>query len=235
LSDTAVDADYSVEACAGDVVACLDALGWTSATVVGHSWGAAIALRAAARYPDRVQQAALIDGGLWSPGGMGPRDEVRARLTPPALGIPADELWAMVRSGDLGSRWSDEHQAALELTFVSDENGLLRSRLGLERHMHVLDGLLDSDPAVDLAASEQHGTPVWAVVCQAQGAPAQPTDDLRSDSVVRAAAHSNVLVHRWAGAIHDVPLQWPDLVAGFIDTVASSGSPANGSAAGGAS
>jgi hypothetical protein len=141
----------------------------------------------------------------------------------------------MVRSGDLGAQWGDEHQAALELTFVSDENGLLRSRLGLERHMLVLDGLLDADPEVDLAACEQNGTSVWAVVCQAQAAPAQPTADLRSDAVVRAAARSNVLVHRWAGAIHDVPLQWPDLVAGFIDTVASSGGPANGSAAGGAS
>ena len=49
----------------------------------------------------------------------------------------------------------------------------------------------------------------------------------------QAAARGNVLVHRWAGAIHDVPLQWPDLVAGFIDTVAQSGRPADSSASGG--
>jgi len=233
MSDTPVDADYSVGACAGDVVACLDALGWRSAFVVGHSWGASVALRAAAVHSDRVQAAALIDGGLWSPAGLGPRDEVRARLTPPTLGIPAEDLWSRVRSGDLGSTWTHERQQALELTFVTDDQGLLRSRLGLERHMLVLDGLLDVDPEVDLEACEASGTPVWAVVCEERGLTVPVAGDLKSDAAARAAERSNVLVHRWAGAIHDVPLQWPDLVAGFIDTVASSGRPADGLATGG--
>ena len=233
MSETPVDADFSVGACADDVVACLDALGWESAVVVGHSWGASVALRAAATHPDRVLAAALVDGGLWSPGGMGPRDEVRARLTPPTLGIPADDLWSRIRSGELGSQWTDEHQQALELTFVTDDQGLLRSRLGLERHMLVLDGLLDVEPADDLDACEVAGTPVWAAVCEPQGLTTPMAGDLKSDAAAAAAARSNVLVHHWAGAIHDVPLQWPDLVAGFIDTVASSSRPAERSATGG--
>jgi pimeloyl-ACP methyl ester carboxylesterase len=224
-SDTPVDADYSLAACAEDVLACLDALGWATAVVVGHSWGGSVALRSAAMHPRRVTAAALIDGGLWSPSGMGPRAEVRARLTPPALGIRPEELWSMVRSGGLGANWSDETQRALEPTFVVDDEGLLRSRLGMPRHMAVLDGLLDSDPEVDLATCEAAGTPVWAVVCDAQRRESGSDDPwvaLKESSLQVAGEHSNLIVHRWAGAIHDVPLQWPDLVAGFIDNVAAS-------------
>lgn len=211
-TDTPVDADYSVRACADDVPGHLDALGWDRAVLVGHSWGAWVALSVAARHRDRVVSVALVDGGLWSLGDLGPRAEVRAALTPPALGIPERELWEHVRAGDLGSTWSDEVEAALRPTFVVDEDGLLRTRLGLERHMRVLDGLLGHDPAPDLEATGRAGVPVWAAVCD-------PVDRPLST----AAGLPHVRIHRWAGAVHDVPLQWPALVAGFVDALVESG------------
>ncbi len=232
-SDTPLSADFSVPACGADVVAALEHLGWSQAVVVGHSWGASVALAAAARRPDLVRAAGLIDGGLWSPAGLGPREEVRERLTPPPLGLVPDELWALIRAGDLGPTWSDETEAALSPTFVTDQLGLLRSRLGRERHLRVLDGLLDLDPSVDLDACEQAGTPVWAVVCDPRVAPetAEGTAGLwqavKEAAVTDAGRRGNVLVHRWAGAIHDVPLQWPTLVAAFVDTVVDSESGGN--------
>ncbi len=235
-SDTPADADFSIAACAADVIACLDALGWSRAVVAGHSWGGSVALRAAATNPERVSAAALIDGGLWSPAGMGPREEVRARLTPPALGLPPEELWSMIRSSELGRAWSDETEAALAPTFVADDEGRLHSRLGLTRHLAVLDGLLDTDPAGDLAACEAAQTPLWAAICdprRADDGAADPWNSLKSASLRAAAQHSNLIVHRWAGAIHDVPLQWPDLVAGFIDTVVAT-ARVDGTKAGGA-
>ncbi len=69
-----------------------------------------MALRAAARHPDRVRPWRLIDGGLWSPAGLGPASEVRARLTPPALGLPAAHCGTMIRLGDLHDGWSDERR-----------------------------------------------------------------------------------------------------------------------------
>ncbi len=68
-SDTPIDADFSVGACADDVLTLLDRLGWERAIVVGHSWGAAVALAVAARAPERVGAAVLVDGGLWGPSG----------------------------------------------------------------------------------------------------------------------------------------------------------------------
>lgn len=208
-SDTSPDADYSIAACARDVQSALDALGWERAVLCGHSWGAAVAVAAAAAMPDRVPAVGLVDGGLWSLAGLGPRAEVRERLRPPALDLPIDDLWSMIRSGDLGETWTQETQEALAGTFIVDDHGRARTRIGVDRHMRVLDGMLDYDPLVDLAACEAAAIPVWAVVCERTGSRPVPEQ-------------GNLLVHRWAGAIHDVPLQWPALVAGFVDALVES-------------
>ena len=163
---TPLASDFSVAACAADALAVIDRLGWARAVVVGHSWGASVALAAAAASGDRVAAAVLVDGGLWSPSALGPRDQVREALTPPALGLPADELWIRIRGGDLGSWWSDEVQAALAPTFEPDTDGLLRTRLGMDRHMAVLDGMLDHDHRSSLDSCEASGVPVWAAVCE---------------------------------------------------------------------
>jgi pimeloyl-ACP methyl ester carboxylesterase len=217
--DTPTDADYSVRACAADAIAVLDALGWDRAVIVGHSWGASVALAAGAAHPDRAAAVALIDGGLWALGALGPRDQIRDQLTPPPLDLPPDRLWALIRAGDLGPTWSAETQSALAPTFTTNSDGALVSRLGLERHMRVLDGLLDYDPEPDLASCSAAGTPVWAVVCAPEGGVAPLWSDARSAGVA-AADRMGVRVHRWGGAVHDVPLQWPALVAGFVDALA---------------
>lgn len=209
-SDTPAAMDFGPAACASDVLRLLDALAWPRAVVVGHSWGAAVAVAAAAQAPDRVAAAVLVDGGLWPLSALGPRSVVREQLTPPTLGLEEDDLWAMMRAGSLGPFWSDETQEALAPTFTADARGRLGTALGFERHMLVLDGLLDHDTADDLRRCSESGTPIWAVVCE-------PVD--RAE---RAPELPHLRIHRWAGAVHDVPLQWPALVAGLVDAVVES-------------
>jgi pimeloyl-ACP methyl ester carboxylesterase len=187
-----------------------------------------VALEAAALAPERVGAVVLVDGGLWSPAALGPRDEVRRDLTPPTLGIPAERLWALMRAGDLGPWWSDEVEHALAPTFRSHADGTVRTRLGLDRHMRVLDGLFDHDPVDALDRCEIAGVPVWAVVCEAapgaSPAPGLPSAwaAVKQASAEDAARRTNCLIHRWPGAVHDVPLQWPALVAGLVDVVVES-------------
>lgn len=59
-----VGAPYGLPQHAQDMAAALDALGWGSARVVGHSMGAFVAVRLAAQQPDRVSDLTLLDGGL---------------------------------------------------------------------------------------------------------------------------------------------------------------------------
>lgn len=54
------DCDYTLETLARDVVAFVDQLGATTAHLIGHDWGAAIAYTAGAMAPDRLKSVATM-------------------------------------------------------------------------------------------------------------------------------------------------------------------------------
>ena len=219
-SDAGVDADFTIPRVAADVVEALDAVRADRAHVIGHSWGAAVAIAIAARHPQRVMSVGLIDGGLWARDPGADREAELERLRPPALGLPADDLWAMVSGGQLAPWWSEEIRRALEPTFTADASGLLRTRIGVERHMAVLRAMLDYDPWPDAA----HITcPAWHVRCLSEATARRDIIDPALDRArARTALETSILMQEWEGAIHDVPLQWPALVAGFIDALIES-------------
>jgi proline iminopeptidase len=61
-SDSATDHDYSLNALANDVEALRKTLGIPRITLLGHSFGGAIALEYAARFPQNVQKLIIVDG-----------------------------------------------------------------------------------------------------------------------------------------------------------------------------
>lgn len=208
---------YDGDTVARDALAALDALGMSRAVVVGHSWGAATALRLAARSPERVLAVVAVDGGLVSPLSRGAdRVEVRARLEPPGTAVPVEQLRALLAEGPLGPWWSPAVEAAVLPIFEEGPDGLARARLPFGRHMAIVDDLLDSDPAALLPCIS---CPAWLVVAEPVGG-----DPRSARKAAALAAAAEVLARprlmRWAGALHDVPLQWPALVAGLVRAAA---------------
>ncbi len=59
-SSQPADDNYRVTALAADVIAWIDALGETTAHLIGHDWGATIAFAAAALAPDRIASLAVL-------------------------------------------------------------------------------------------------------------------------------------------------------------------------------
>jgi pimeloyl-ACP methyl ester carboxylesterase len=70
LAPSSADGPFTMAQALDDVLAVLDALGWETAVVVGHSWGGHLALRFAAAHPDRLIAVLAVDPlGLAGDGG----------------------------------------------------------------------------------------------------------------------------------------------------------------------
>lgn len=218
---------YDLPTVADDVATAVRAAGLSRAVVVGHSWGGAVALTVAARHPDLAGAVVALDGGFAEPGRGEDPAEVRRRLEPPRLAMPAAELTARFAQGPLAPWWGPELAAAVLPIFTVDEAGVARARLPFERHMDAVDGLL----ALDLdSLLPQVRCPTWLVSCE----PAALAPDDPAAAWVAAKAQGldrarrllpDVRALRWAGALHDVPLQWPDLVAGLVRAARQDASP----------
>lgn len=82
---------YDWQSVATDIVEALDLLHLERVSVLGHSWGGYVALSVAAKYPERVSNLAIIDGGFidwtrwpgasweWFKGLLRPRDVAGTR------------------------------------------------------------------------------------------------------------------------------------------------------------
>lgn len=205
------DGPYDGQTVVADVLTALDAVGLSRVVVAGHSWGAWTALRLAARAPERVLAVVCVDGGTLRVRDTGTtREQVREMLTPPRTALPVDQLRERVRSGPLAPWWSPAVEQVVLSIFAVGDDGLARARLPFASHMQVVDDLLDADLTPVLPGVR---CPTWLVSCS--------PDAARDEALTRTASLLPApRVLRWDGAVHDVPLQWPALVAGVVRAAA---------------
>jgi len=209
------DEGYDLSTVAADAATAMDALGWSRAVIVGHSWGAAVATTFAAEHPERVLAVVAIDGGLGELGEDEPREEVRRRLEPPRVAVRPEELPGLLReNSELKPWWSQAVEDAKLPLFEVCDDGLARARLTFERHMMVVDGLLDYS-ARD--ALPKITAPYWAVVALREDDWSQAKEAARRRALALLARPRAFSLH---GAVHDVPLQWPAVIAGVVRAAA---------------
>lgn len=211
------DGPYDGATVVADALTALDAVGLSRVVVVGHSWGASTALRLAATAPERVLAVVGVDGGLGSPRSAGrTREQARTALEPPRTALAPDQLVARVSQGPLARWWSPAVADALLPLFGIGEDGLARARLPFAAHMAIVDDLLDDDPEARLTDVR---CPAWLVSCEDPASPQWSA--VKAAALERAGALlAQPRLQRWSGAVHDVPLQWPSLVAGLVKAAA---------------
>jgi len=106
LSDASNELDYRISACADDVVAFAEAMAFPTYAVMGHSFGARIAAKAASRRPAGLQRLVLVDPPISGPG---------RRPYPANIDFYVDSIRRMARGAGIEAMreymptWSDQH------------------------------------------------------------------------------------------------------------------------------
>jgi len=222
------DGDYGFKTFRGDLLALIDILNLERPLLVGHSWGAAIALDYAAQFPAGPRAPAgviLVDGGVMQlddvPGTTW--EETRERLTPPQLGgMPADDFLQRITAWT--SQWgSDERIPQIVLgNFEIGEDETIWPRLTFERHMQIVHAMWEFK-TYDLIGRLR--CPAMAVLA----VPPQPVSErdeqflaLKESGVERAKVIlPDLQVHWMQDSVHDIPLQYPAKLAELIAVFAS--------------
>lgn len=204
--------DYSVDRVARDLLELMDHLHIPAAHVVGHSWGASIALRLAIIAPDRIFSCTLIDGGTFNPSDLVPKfvdtiSALKTLLTPPSGPFSLTDL--MTHYQQIDPPTGDKIMDAISATYQEIDAGLFVSKLGLDRHMLVLDSLIAYDHISDV---QQIKVPTWVILCQT----GDYWDSIKENIVPLLLNNPLIHVQNWYDSVHDVPLQRPTTVANLI-------------------
>jgi pimeloyl-ACP methyl ester carboxylesterase len=186
--------------------------------LVGHSWGAMVALEVAAQRPRAVRGAVLIDGGITAMrDGFASWPDARAALSPPHLaGMPVEEFRAMIPMffGDAVEVTPEVEEIVLAVMRVG-RDGRIRPRLSRANHLRILHAIWGQDAAAlharlrvpTLAVLARGGDPVW--------------DAQREDAVRALRAAGAPTSVTWLRGIHDLPLQHPRALAQRISSFAT--------------
>ena len=213
-----VDDGYDFATVLGDAAAMIEHLGWQRPIVVGHSWGADVALELAVAHPELVSGLIFVDGGTIDISGRPGWTLAQAReeMAPPIFtGFTPQMMRERVESGGrFGPNAPPETTEAVLANFRVLEDGTIQSNLRRENHLRIIDALWDHKPFALYPRLQ----------CAALLLPArQATPDAierrsrREDSIVRAESLLPRSKTVWLeDSIHDVPLQRPALVADTI-------------------
>jgi pimeloyl-ACP methyl ester carboxylesterase len=220
--------DYGFDTFRRDLLAFIDAAYLERPVLVGHSWGALLAIDYAAQFPrgPRAPRAiVLVDGGVAELAGHpgASWESVSARLAPPRLaGLLQDDFLA--RLSEWTRHW-DPGERAIQIILSNFEvaaDETIWPRLTYERHMQILRAIWEFKTYARLPMI---GCPALAVLA-IPPEPHFPTEAEDLELKQRAARRAQeILPHlqvEWMpGTIHDIPLHRPQQLAEHITAFVS--------------
>ena len=215
------EAGYDFASVSGDVAALLAGRGIERPLVVGHSWGADVALELAVAKPELLRGIVFVDGGtIDASARYDTLDDALAQMAPPDFrGTTREQFLERVRSsGQWATLISQRGQAAEDIimgNFETLEDGTIRAKLSRDNHLRIIEALWEHHPR-DLYAH---------VTCPVLMMPARQRENpdayertlARSESIAAAERLLPRSKTVWLeDSIHDVPVQRPELVAETI-------------------
>ena len=205
---------YGFASVVADARAVMRAVGARRPIVVGHSWGAMVALELAAAHPRSIAGTVLVDGGVTPVGAGRPWPEFRDALAPPPLaGMEVERFRALIPRFTGGALQITPAIESIVLAVMHVRpDGTIRPRLSRANHLRILRAIWEQDP---IALHARLRVPTLAIL-------ARTADDRRkrtAASTLRSVGAPTEVV--WMRGIHDLPLQRPDAIARRIERFAS--------------
>ena len=197
---------YGFDHTVADAVAVLKSTHRKRRFLVGHSWGAMVALEVAARKSSSVSGVVLVDGGVGTMrDGFTSWAEAREALAPPHLaGMPADEFRPMIREFLADTVDVTPQVVGIVMSVMRvDAAGKIRPRLTRANHMRILRAIWDQDPVAMHAGLR---VPALAILAASGDRDWDARKRDGATALRRAGAKTKVT---WIEGIHDLPLQHP--------------------------
>ena len=200
----------------------MNVLGIEHPILVGHSWGAMVALQFAAVKAEQVKALVLVDGATnqlsarpgWS------REQAIKDLAPPRFaGTPRETFLSYYRNSPLGGQWSSElEESILKIVQLRDDDAVA-PRLDYENHLQIISAMWDQ-PTFELYR-KVHCTTTLIVADQ------EPVNETMKEFMnmrKQGIAHiqevrSDVRIVIMHNTMHDIPLQHPEELAEIIVNV----------------
>lgn len=214
------DEGYDIQSVTGDLQAFIQALSLERPGLVGHSWGANVALQFAVDQPDATSWLVLVDGGFLEISAFPDMTWERAleMMSPPPLaGLKLEAFLQGARNWPgLAEVWSDEVQEIVLANFRIDEDKTIHPHLSRENHLKILRSLWEQTPsalwpglrcpALLIPTARDHQDPrntIWM--------------EQKQKAVALAEERGPSIQVAWMeDTIHDVPLQRPRELAKSI-------------------
>jgi pimeloyl-ACP methyl ester carboxylesterase len=215
---------YAMEQLLDDVAFAISELELLRPIVVGHSWGATVALEFVGTRPAAASGLVFIDGPVQSAANLFSWEEAQTLMQPPLPRFASFEEALSESRRDFEGTWDQDLEAFVKARVMPDADALVLTLTAPVR-LELLRGLYESQPDVLWPRVE-----VPAVALLAKRGPARISRSKELGAERLATLAPNVEV-RWFDSPHDVPLFMPAEVALAIEHVASLAAVSRGSEA----
>ncbi len=180
-----------------------------------------VTLELAARHPESIAGAVLVDGGMHPVGAEMDWPTTKEMLAPPHLtGMPLDEFRGLMRTflGEAVDVTPDLEAQVVSVMRVR-RDGTIAPRLARSNHFRILRAIWEQAP--DELWARLH-VPTLSIVARDRADPARHERMREAVANVRALTRERPVAIEWMDGIHDLPLQHPIALARRLERFAQS-------------